>query len=103
MNDIAIMKKVFENVGRPPGAEAYCKAAVLEAVRLTRADCAGALAKPPQTWRDLERLPVRECASLHVCCLCRFDIRMGDQYHDGGLKRRAHVRCVLDEKRRATC
>lgn len=45
MNDMEIVEKVFLNIGSPPSAEAYCKAAVLEAIRLTRVDCAQALAK----------------------------------------------------------
>lgn len=52
MKDMEIVEKVFLNIGAPPPADAYSKAAVLEAIRLTRVDCAQALAKiketPPQ-------------------------------------------------------
>lgn len=37
---------------------------------------------------------VRNCYTLHACALCEVDIRPGDQYHDGGYGRRAHVACV---------
>lgn len=49
----------------------------------------------------LDRLPLRECRSLYLCCLCKFDIRIGDLYHDGGYKHRAHVMCVRDLVRRS--
>ena len=45
MNDMEIVEKVFANIGSPPAVEAYCKASVLEAIRLTRIDCAEALAR----------------------------------------------------------
>ena len=54
-----------------------------------------------RTKAKLEDYPVRNCQTLHVCCLCKLDIRMGEEYHDGGYGRRAHVVCVRDERRRA--
>jgi len=51
--------------------------------------------------RDFSIYPVRQCNSLHTCALCALDIRMGEEYHDGGYSRRAHVTCVQDQKRRA--
>lgn len=45
MDDMEIMAQVFLNMGTPPSIEAYCKAAILEAIRITRADCAQVLKK----------------------------------------------------------
>jgi hypothetical protein len=38
--------------------------------------------------------PIRTCHTLRVCQLCPHGIRSGQQYHDGGFARRAHVECV---------
>ncbi len=38
MDDADIMEKTFQNVGAPPAADAYCRCAIMEAIRLTRED-----------------------------------------------------------------
>jgi hypothetical protein len=38
MDDVEIMVKTFDNVGAPPAADAYCRCAIMEAIRLTRED-----------------------------------------------------------------
>jgi hypothetical protein len=43
--------------------------------------------------RPLMQLPIRTCYTLHECCLCKGQITNGQQYHDGGYGRRAHVQC----------
>lgn len=40
------------------------------------------------------RYPIRVCRSLHTCALCGEAITLGQEYHDGGFCRRAHVACV---------
>jgi hypothetical protein len=40
------------------------------------------------------KYPVRECRSLHFCCICGKDITLGQLYHDGGYGRRCHVDCA---------
>jgi hypothetical protein len=37
--------------------------------------------------------PVRTCQSLHSCCMCECEIRLGDKYRDGGIRKRAHEDC----------
>lgn len=48
MTDMEIVEKVFHNIGSPKTDEAFCKAVVLEAIRLTRIECAQVLAKNVQ-------------------------------------------------------
>jgi DNA (cytosine-5)-methyltransferase 1 len=53
--------------------------------------------KPPptkprrKTWADYPR---RTCYTLHDCALCDQHVLQGEEYHDGGHGRRAHVACV---------
>lgn len=42
--------------------------------------------------------PIRTCYSTHECCLCEKDIKLGEQYRDGGLGRRAHLSCIANER-----
>lgn len=42
----------------------------------------------------LARYRVRRCLSMHDCVLCDAGIKLGQDYHDGGDGRRAHVECV---------
>jgi hypothetical protein len=37
--------------------------------------------------------PKRTCRTLHCCQLCACEIRLGDEYRDGGYGRRAHEYC----------
>ncbi len=37
--------------------------------------------------------PLRQCRTLHCCALCGLEIRVGDEYRDGGYGRRAHEFC----------
>ncbi len=46
---------------------------------------------------SLSLRPLRNCKSLHRCCLCDQDITMGQDYRDGGLDRRAHQSCFLSK------
>lgn len=46
--------------------------------------------KPP----DYGKYPVRVCRSLHFCQKCAQSITLGQEYHDGGYGRRAHVKCA---------
>ena len=43
--------------------------------------------RQPREW------PIRKCRSLHSCELCSQDIRLGQEYYDGGYFRRRHVNC----------
>jgi hypothetical protein len=43
--------------------------------------------------RRLALAPVRVCRSLHRCCFCMQDIRLGESYRDRGYKMRAHTEC----------
>lgn len=43
---------------------------------------------------DWGKYPKRKCHTLHECRLCGEDIKLGDEYRDGGHGRRAHVWCV---------
>ena len=45
MDDMEIVTKAFMNIGNAAAADPYVKAVVLEAIRLTRIDCAQTLAK----------------------------------------------------------
>ncbi len=41
-----------------------------------------------------QQYPIRTCHSLHFCAVYNQAIRFGEQYHDGGFRRRAHVACA---------
>ena len=45
-----------------------------------------------------DRYPLRVCRSLHHCEVCNGDIRLGQEYFDGGYGRRAHVACIERDK-----
>lgn len=47
---------------------------------------------PSMKW--LLSKPLRNCKTMHSCCLCDRDITYGDDYYDGGLDKRAHYDCV---------
>jgi hypothetical protein len=51
----------------------------------------------------LKNKPVRECKTLHECCLCLQRIQWGQHYHDGGYGKRAHVFCVKEVCERDNC
>ena len=55
------------------------------------------LETPKQRLDRLRRYKVRTCLYLNECCLCGKAITAGQQYHDGGYSRRAHVKCVEEE------
>ena len=44
--------------------------------------------------RPLIDFPVRTCKTMVHCCCCGESITLGEQYHDGGYWRRAHLRCA---------
>lgn len=48
---------------------------------------------------SLSLKPMRVCRSLHHCAFCGQDIRLGDEYRDGGLGRRAHEFCFQAVRR----
>lgn len=50
--------------------------------------------KKAPTAEQIARYVVRTCRTMHGCALCTGTIENGQQYHDGGLDRRAHVECV---------
>lgn len=50
--------------------------------------------KKAPTAEQLARYVVRTCRTMHGCVLCTGTIENGQQCHDGGLDRRAHVECV---------
>ncbi len=43
---------------------------------------------------QLKKKPLRVCQTLHECCLCTHQIKLGEHYYDGGYGRRAHLDCV---------
>ena len=45
----------------------------------------------------IARKPIRTCLTMHSCCICDVTIALGQEYHDGGYGRRAHVACVAEE------
>jgi hypothetical protein len=51
---------------------------------------------------DYTKYKIRTCNTLHRCMLCRAPILFGDQYYDGGYRRRAHKTCVEQPKQRST-
>jgi len=53
--------------------------------------------RTPELVKRLKSKPVRRCLSLHECCLCDEDIRLGQSYYDGGLRLRAHFVCETEE------
>lgn len=43
---------------------------------------------------NLKEKKLRTCRTLQFCCICKKDIRLGEQYYDGGYNKRAHKLCV---------
>ena len=37
---------------------------------------------------------LRQCSTVHECCICFGDITSGMSYFDGGYGKRAHEQCV---------
>lgn len=48
----------------------------------------------PRKGKPLHKYPVRICRTMHACCVCPHTIFAGQAYYDGGLARRAHVKCA---------
>ena len=44
--------------------------------------------------KPLNSLRKRRAQYFHLCCVCLNDIEPGEDYHDGGYYRRAHVDCA---------
>jgi len=44
---------------------------------------------------EWEKYKIRRCRTLHECRVCGDTIVDGEEYHDGGYGRRAHVECVV--------
>ena len=38
--------------------------------------------------------PIRNCKSMHECCICNKMIFIGYDYYDGGYRKQAHKKCV---------
>ena len=45
--------------------------------------------------KKLQDFPLRECHSMHDCCICHRTILNGQMYFDGGYGKRAHEHCAL--------
>jgi recombinational DNA repair protein (RecF pathway) len=44
----------------------------------------------------LQSKPLRTCLSMHECCVCKEKIKYGESYYDGGIRKRAHERCMIN-------
>lgn len=44
--------------------------------------------------KPIWKYAVKTCRTLHECFLCGKDIIYGQDYHDGGWNKRAHVTCA---------
>ena len=44
--------------------------------------------------KQLYDYPLRKCMSLHSCCVCEKDIKLGEYYFDGGINKRCHENCA---------
>lgn len=40
--------------------------------------------------------PLRQCMSIHECCICNRKIKLRQYYYDGGYDKRAHEKCVKE-------
>jgi len=49
--------------------------------------------------KDYTKYRVSIAKAVHYCCICDFDILIGQECYDGGAFNRAHVRCA--DKRRS--
>lgn len=49
---------------------------------------------------DYTKYKIRTCLTMHHCSVCQEKINYGEQYHDGGDRRRVHVRCVQEHKKK---
>jgi hypothetical protein len=47
---------------------------------------------------NYHKYPIRICRTMHDCEICHQEIRLGEEYYDGGYKRRAHKSCIDGEK-----
>ena len=50
-------------------------------------------------YTDYTKYKIRTCQTMHQCAVCKNKISYGEQYHDGGDMRRAHVRCAEEHKK----
>ena len=44
--------------------------------------------------KELYEYKLRQCRTVHECCVCKKDIYCGDLYYDGGYGRRCHEQCA---------